>query len=107
VKDERGLFLKPEFLHATFVLKGLKVDLFHEPLIILAIYNAYSSLTVICQGRPRVVKIVRINRLIASEGPSEGYGVLLEPLAAIQLRGPIPVELGQRVMVSILRERHQ
>lgn len=107
MKNKRRLFLKPEFLHATFLLKRLKVDLFHEPFVILAIYNAYASLTVICQGRPRVVKIVRINRLVASDGPSEAYGVLFEPLAAIQLGSPIPVELGQRVMVSILRERHQ
>jgi hypothetical protein len=61
MKDERGLFLKPEFLHATFVLKRLKVDLFHEPLVILAVYNTYASLTIIGQGRPRVVKVVRIN----------------------------------------------
>lgn len=107
MKDKRGLLLKPEFLHATLVLKRLKVYLFHEPLIILAIYNAYSSLTVICQGRPRVVKVVRINRLVTSEDPSEADRVLLEPLAAIQLGSPIPVELGQRVLVSILRERHQ
>lgn len=94
-------------MHATFVLKRLKVDLFHEPLVILAIYNAYAPLAVISDGRPRVLKVVRINRLVASESPSESYWVLFEPLAALQLRGPIPVELGQRVMVSILRKRHQ
>jgi hypothetical protein len=107
MKDERRLFLKSEFLHAAFVLKRLKVNLFHEPFVILAVYNAYASLTVISQGRPRVVKIVRINRLLTSEGPTEPYWVLLEPLAAIQLGSPIPIELGQRVLVSILRERHQ
>ena len=94
MKYNWGLFLKPKFLHAIFVLKRLKVDLFHEPLVILAIYNAYASLTIICQGRPRVVKVVRIDRLLASEGASEPQGVLLEPLAAVQLGGPIPVELG-------------
>ena len=107
MKNKRGLFLKSEFLHAAFVLKRFKVDLFHEPFVILAIYNTYAPFTVISQGRPRVVKIVRINRLLTSEGPTEPYGVLLKPLAAIQLGSPIPIELGQRVLVSILRERHQ
>jgi hypothetical protein len=107
MKDERRLLLKPEFLHAAFVLKRLKVDLFHEPLIILTIYNAYASLTVISQRRPRVVKVVRIHRLLTSEGPSEPYGVFLESLATIQLGSPILIKLRQRVMVSILRERHQ
>jgi hypothetical protein len=107
MKDERGLFLKPEFLHTAFVLKRLKVDLFHEPFVILAVYNAYTSLTIISQGRPWVVKIVRINRLLTSEYPSEPYRVLLEPMAAIQLGSPIPIKLGQRVLVSIFGERHQ